>query len=108
MADRESAVSETNGLRFEGEAIQKQKSEFDKDVKDCIMRRRLFAWNIHFIILNFAIILIYPSQHLEIFEKLADDGSDVKMILKTLEYYMFISGVFHQKVTDKTMYVSYW
>lgn len=57
-------------LKFDEESIQWQLKEFNSNVKDIFMRKRLFAWKMHFIILNMAIILIVLSEHLEAFEKL--------------------------------------
>ena len=59
-----------NLLKFDEESIQRQKTQFDIDVKKVIMKHRLFAWNVHFIIMNMALILLVLSEHLEVFENL--------------------------------------
>jgi hypothetical protein len=93
-------------LKFDEESVQSQKKQFDTDVNNLIMRKRLLAWNIHFIIVNMAIILLVLSEHLEVFEKI-QTNVDIKNVFKTLMYYMFISGVFHQKCNEPTC-VSFW
>ena len=67
------------------------------------MKKRLFAWKLQFIIINLAIILIVLSEHLEVFEKLYSLDW-----MNTVMYYMFISGVFHQKCSDRANCVSFW
>ena len=73
------------------------------------MRRRLYAWKMQFIIINIAMIMIFPSQHLKTFRDLVDNENEkIQSLLDTLMYYMFIGGVFHQKCSDKTMWPTYW
>ena len=70
------------------------KEQFKNDVKNSIMRRRLHAWKMQFIIINIALIMLFPSQHLQTFHDLIDDEK-IKSLLDTLMYYMFFGGVFH-------------
>jgi len=91
--------------------IVESKALFDEKIKHGIRKSRESAWSFHFIILALTLIIIYPSQYLLTFQNeaiskgkeeglAADEHTPVEALCRTLIYFMFLGGVFHDSQQD--------
>lgn len=80
---------------LEDTRILKLREMFAERVRSITLDGRFVMWNMQFLLVTFALIIIYPSEFLLFFEKGGASGQQNNAV-RTLIYYMFLAGVYHE------------
>ena len=105
---RKTAFDDLPGSTITEKEVMLQREEYVVNIRKSILSNRLFAWNVHFILICLTLILIYPSQYLLTFQHYAvgtgteekPDNPMVISFLRTTIYYMFMGGIYHDSNND--------
>lgn len=97
-------LSERQGLHESVQDVDLMsfKDKFDAGLRMLMHEERLRCWRVHYFTITLVLIVIYPSEFISLFREVAIEKGDVQVQtqLRTVIYYMFLSGVYHQPSSE--------
>lgn len=78
------------------------KARFDQDVGAAILKERHNAWNYHYLLVLLTLVIIFPTEILGRFEKMAAEDLELRRQMLTVIYYMFLGGLYHERYDENS------